>query len=109
MVDKSSLQRKGIGCLANAGGLGGTGKSRRDRGEAAQKGKEGDRTRGRSVGREGSRNESCERRLGRERGGVLIDDVEKQRLNEARAPCPNRRRQVTPTLNGPTLYHTRPR
>ena len=25
---------------------------------------------------------------------VLIDDVEKQRLGEARAPCPNRRRQT---------------
>jgi hypothetical protein len=32
--------------------------------------------------------------VGRERGGVLIDDVEKQGLEEARAPCLNRRRQT---------------
>ena len=30
----------------------------------------------------------------RGRAGVLIDDVEKQRLSEASAPCPNRRRQT---------------
>jgi hypothetical protein len=51
------------------------------------------REEGRSVGREGSRRESCERGEGG-RGGVLIDDVEKQRLDDARAPCPNQQRQT---------------
>jgi hypothetical protein len=37
-----------------------------------------------------------EKKVKRERGGVLIDDGEKQRLDEARAPNPNGR---SPCLN----------
>jgi hypothetical protein len=46
-----------------------------------------------SVRRENNRKKSCEQGEKR-KGRVLIDNIEKQRLDNTRAPCPNQQHQT---------------